>query len=444
MRSPASFSGAERNRALSARAPSTRRGVDGAAAAAFAEALHEAQPLVLAPTAHTWFDGSPLPKKTQFLFPSNRSSASTVAPNRSASPVDGVASTATREVESRAGEGGAGSSGTDTMRKEMIRLYDTNVELREQVERLQACLRREGAAQMAECKRRCCERCAELEAALRTEQSRSAEKDKAIAALREKLLEEGRSTTCLNTSRVGGADIVGGSLKDRLLADGHQLAPPAHHAAAHLVLQEEIAMLKTKLSQLGPNKSHASEQWKATQMSSQSQNDPVQSQTPHSRASDSRRGNPMELTERNVTHRAYDAWHPVAPEHGELKQGGPLSSHEEETGAAVSLWNRLPRTTLPSAMAATHTPQSTSSRAFTPQTLADLSEFAAKMPSKTVNQPWYNDDEVKEVVSSSRASRLRVSTSPRRLLQPSYVGTLSRGAQVGSRQRSWCNTSTSM
>ncbi|EKF27747.1 hypothetical protein MOQ_008519 [Trypanosoma cruzi marinkellei] len=361
--------------------------------------MHEADVHPLLPSGRTWLDNSPLPLKHQFFFPNNRSSASTAPPNGSASPLK--AAPVTQQVE--------GGAGTDAMRKELIRLYDSNAELREQVERLQACLRNRKMMLANECEWNCSMRFAELREALRAERLRCEENEKIIAALREELSAANQAIAFLSrTQKVPLKESGGTRFQERLLNGWDRSSSLVTQDDPQMVLEEEMAALQARLHR------EKEEQQQGNQS-----------------------GNGC-LLERQIEAENF-SW---SRDHSVIFPT-PNSSfgagNDDGKRTAVTGTNNCQRHTTPPTLATldaseqtstllkrmARTPPASSSRVFVPQTLADINAVAVATPFKTEAEPWYDEEEVKEVVSFSRASRLRVAMSPRCLLRPSHVNKLS-------------------
>ncbi|KAF8297485.1 hypothetical protein TcYC6_0079940 [Trypanosoma cruzi] len=363
------------------------------------EATHEADAHLLLPSRRTWLESSPLPAKHQFFFPSNRSSASTAPPNGSASPVK--TAPVTKQVE--------GGAGTDAMRKELIRLYDSNAELREQVEKLQACLHHRKMVLANECEWNCCTHFAELREALMAERLRCEEKERIIVALREELSAANQAIAFLSrTQKVPLKESAGTHFQGRLLEGWDRSSSLVTQDDPQIVLEEEMAALQARLhrekeeqqqGEKGGNGCLLERQIGAENFSWSRSHSGLFPTPNSSFGAGNGAGKRTVVTGANICQR-----HTTSPTLATLDSSEQASTLSKRTA---------------------RTPPASSSRAFVPQTLADINTLTVATPFKTEAEPWYDEEEVKEVVSFSRASRLRVAMSPRRLLRPSNVKTVS-------------------
>ncbi|RNF05845.1 hypothetical protein TraAM80_04312 [Trypanosoma rangeli] len=341
----------------------------------------------------TWFDGSPSPSKYQFCFPSNRSSASTAPPNRSASPVN--ATPALQESEC--------GGGTDAVRRELIRLYDSNAELREQVRNLQTCFRRRSTVLISECEQKWRAYSAELGEALGAEQLRCKEMEKNIAALREELSAAKQTIACFSKTQASfPKEATRSVIKGHLLKEKDNSSSLATHTGPQLVRQEEMMTLKTGMH-LQQHKGKDGntcllERGRGTENHFCSQSSSLRSQTP----------NRSFWTDNGIRKKSV-----ITGLRSGQRYPTPPALDTSEQAATLS-------------RSAAYTRPLPLSRASVPQTLADISAFAAATPPRTAAEPWYDEEELKEVVSLSRASRLRLTISPRRFLCQSCMGSLSK------------------
>ncbi|ESL10919.1 hypothetical protein TRSC58_01340 [Trypanosoma rangeli SC58] len=342
----------------------------------------------------TWLDGSPSPSRYQFCFPSNRSSASTAPPNRSASPVNATPALQKSEC----------GGGTDAVRRELIRLYDSNAELREQVRNLQGCFRRRSTVLISECEQKWRAYSAELGEALGAEQLRCKEMEKNIAALQEELSAAKQTIACFSKTQASfPKEETRSVIKGHLLKEKDHSSSLTTHTGPQLVRQEEMTTLKAGMH-LQHQQQHRgqdgntclSERGRATQNHFCSQSSSLRSQTPNSSLwTDNSIRKKLVITGLRSCQRC-----PTPPALDTSEQTATLSRSAAYTRS-------LPL-----------------SRAPVPQTLADISAFAAATPPRTAAEPWYDEEELKEVVSLSRASRLRLTISPRRFLRQTHAGSL--------------------
>ncbi|ORC93130.1 uncharacterized protein TM35_000024560 [Trypanosoma theileri] len=383
--------------------------------------------VVLAPTKRTWFDSSPPTKRNQFVFPSNRSDSGSVPPpNGSASPVD----CAVRPSEME----GIGS--IDAMRKELIRLYDSNMELRAQMKRLQTCVEKTNVVQITELEKPWRTRCTELETALREEQRQNHEKDELIAALQKELTIAKRMMTTMLTSKTPHKESTKNTnnarTEPRTFREVQRFVTPSYHKDTPLVQQAEKAMSKVRLGHSNRvNIQVLPEKQITNQLPSRSQST---SKCIHSSQSQIIECH-QNINDENVNKEtvfSVDNPSNSRSHSSNITKPKPLQQEEQKVAAAVAVTPSsssllIPQTGITKVVAiatTTRTPHSSSSRSFVPQTLADLSASDAITPSKKIAKPWYDEDEVKEVVMSSRASRLRLVTSPRRLLRQGQIDSL--------------------
>ncbi|KAH9581901.1 hypothetical protein LSM04_000035 [Trypanosoma melophagium] len=381
----------------------------------FASCGESGDALVLAPTTRTWFDSSPPTKSNSFLFPSNRSeSGSVLPPNGSTSPADG--NIRTSEVE--------GMGGIDAMRREMIRLYDSNMELRAQMKRLQTCMENANVVQLTELENLWRTRCTELVAALRKEQCRSNEKDELIAALQNDLTVARRVMTTMLISNAPHKEDTKNANKSvtepRSFREVQRFVTPSYQANAPLVQQAEKAISKVKLdhSNRVNNTRVLPEKQSTTQLSSRSYNTLKWIQSSRSQIPDSQensinenRNKERDLSKYNPSHSTSHSSHTAKLKLQEEKKVAAAVAMKSAVLLSPSSSLVVPQTGMRTVAATATTaqnPESSSCRCSVPQTLADVSVSDAFTPPKVIAKSWYDENEVKEIVMSSRASRLRL------------------------------------
>lgn len=353
---------------------------------------------------NAWLDGSSPPAKHHFVFPRNRSSASTNLPNSSSSPIE-------RDV----GEGGGVA---DALRRELMRVYDTNAELREQIALLKTRVEREGATPISGGEQRWRMRCGELEELLRTERRRCEEKDRIISALQEALhvtrnITQGFHTPCFDN----GAPVTTKNVSKKELVndEGRRQTSFEHFTGTHPILQEELTALKLGVRQerWESTDSLVSERLAATRVTPRGHDISMRFRFTGSptvgRSLDT--GSEMKKKAAVLGENGYSCYS-ATPTLGNSGERTNLFSERrienEAGGLSVS-------TTPPSSNPAHMLPAS-SSRAFVPQTLADLTACVTAASTSSDEGPCCDGEEFGKVVSLPRALRLGMGVSLQKLL----------------------------